>query len=113
MDPDVREDRLLHHRGELPPPTSRPVLPQVLVDWSVVASPWAGGGTGTIVADPGFWQPESGDVRLVRGAAAIDHGNPALAPDPDGSRADAGAFPFDAEACAAPAEYCGPTGPGP
>ncbi len=52
-------------------------------------------GTGVILLDPQFVNPGS-DYRLTPQSPAIDAGNPAGAQnDPDGSRNDMGAFPFD------------------
>jgi hypothetical protein len=42
----------------------------------------------------------------VRDSAAIDLGNPALPLDPEGTRADAGAFSYDPSTCAAPSSFC-------
>lgn len=78
----------------------------VELDWSLVGTLSGSSGSGTIVGDPDLWHPETDDLRLTRDSAAIDLGNPALPLDPDGTRADAGAFPFDPAACAAPAAFC-------
>ncbi|QDV04740.1 hypothetical protein Poly30_02330 [Planctomycetes bacterium Poly30] len=51
-------------------------------------------GTGNFDADPLFWSSLS-DVRLLPGSPCIDSGDPASAVDPDGTRADVGAFAFD------------------
>ncbi len=56
--------------------------------------------------DPELWKPDGLDLHLKPGSPAIDAGNPNLALDPDGSRADMGALPFDATYAPAPAIYC-------
>ncbi|MCA8957884.1 MAG: hypothetical protein KDC87_17545 [Planctomycetes bacterium] len=50
-------------------------------------------GTGNIDADPRFVAPSTGDFHLDFGSPDIDAGDPARK-DPDGSRVDIGAFPF-------------------
>ncbi len=52
---------------------------------------------------PLFVDAANGDYRLQDGSPCIDTGNPALALDPDGTRADMGAFPFAQDATSA---YC-------
>lgn len=51
-------------------------------------------GTGNISSDPLFENAASRDLRLRSGSPCIDTGNPSSPADPDGSRADMGAFPF-------------------
>lgn len=72
--------------------------------WSTVqgGAPGAGNRSG----DPQFWLADFGDFQLTAGSPAIDAGNPAAPLDPDGSRADQGAFPFDASYCPSPVRYC-------
>ena len=48
------------------------------------------------------------DVHLMAGSPCIDAGNPAAPPDPDGTVADAGARPFDADHCGTPRALCTP-----
>jgi len=52
-------------------------------------------GPGTISVDPLFVDPANGDYRLRPGSPCIDTGDPDSPLDPDSSRADMGAFPFD------------------
>ena len=49
-------------------------------------------GTGNIDADPLFQNPNEGDYRLRTGSPCINKGDPASPLDPDGTRADIGAF---------------------
>jgi hypothetical protein len=51
-------------------------------------------GTGNILTDPLFVDPDNGDYQLQRGSPCIDAGDPVLL-DPNGSRSDIGAIPFD------------------
>jgi hypothetical protein len=53
-------------------------------------------GTGNFDADPLFANAAAGDFHLTFGSPCIDAGDPASPPDPDGTRADMGALPFDA-----------------
>ncbi|MBL7191584.1 right-handed parallel beta-helix repeat-containing protein [bacterium] len=48
-----------------------------------------------IFADPLFVNPAGGDFHLQAGSPCIDAGDPDSPPDPDGSIADMGAFPYD------------------
>ncbi len=52
-------------------------------------------GIGNVLAQPQFLNAANMDFRLQVGSAAIDSADPADASDPDGSRADMGAIPFD------------------
>ena len=52
-------------------------------------------GAGNIDADPLFWNLAKDDYHLQAGSPCIDAGDPISPPDPDGSRADMGAFPYD------------------
>jgi hypothetical protein len=63
-------------------------------------------GTGNLASDPRFVSAGTGDLRLLAGSPCIDSGDPGSAPDPDGSRADMGAFPFHFEYGPAPQSYC-------
>lgn len=51
-------------------------------------------GTGNISSDPLFENAGARDYRLQSGSPCIDTGDPSSPVDPDGSRADMGAFPF-------------------
>ena len=57
----------------------------------------AGGfdGEGNIDSDPMFVDIENGDFHLLPGSQCIDSGDPRSPLDPDGTRADMGAFYFD------------------
>jgi len=52
--------------------------------------------------DPLFVNADAGDYRLSAASPCIDAGDPALPPDPDGSVADIGAYPYDQSAVSAP-----------
>jgi len=57
-----------------------------------LSEPYAG--TGNIQVDPMFVNLAARDYRLLPFSPCIDAGNPASPLDPDGSRADLGAYPF-------------------
>ena len=52
------------------------------------------GGEGNISEDPLFVDPDNGDYHLLEDSPCIDAGDPEAEPDPDGTRADMGAFPY-------------------
>ena len=52
-------------------------------------------GVGNISADPLFRDPANGDYSLQEESPCIDAGHYESAPDPDGTRSDLGAIPFD------------------
>ena len=60
----------------------------------------------TVSPDLGLWAPAQLDVHLEPLSPCIDQGNPMLPPDPDGSRADVGAFPYDPHYAESPTTYC-------
>jgi hypothetical protein len=64
-------------------------------------------GTGNLIGvDPLLWDLAMSNPRLGPLSPCIDAGSPGLAPDPDGSRADMGALPFDAGYLPLIATYC-------
>lgn len=69
-------------------------------------------GDGNIDLGEVFWERFGGpdglqfNHRLVPGSAGIDAGDPASPMDPDGSRIDLGAWPFDGSYCPAALNYC-------
>jgi parallel beta-helix repeat protein len=63
-----------------------------IVTYCDVQGGWQG--QGNINADPLFADPEQGDFHLEWGSPCIDAGDPNSPPDPDGTRADMGAFYF-------------------
>ena len=63
-------------------------------------------GVGNINTDPMFWDLAGGNFHLKPGSPCIDTGSPASPLDPDGSRADMGAFAFDAGYCPPAETYC-------
>jgi hypothetical protein len=77
-------------------PDELPAGAMTLVTYSDVAGGHAG--TGNIALDPLFVSPLTGDFHLKPGSPCIDTGDPADH-DPDGSRIDIGAYPFDASLC--------------
>ncbi|MEX0585956.1 MAG: DNRLRE domain-containing protein, partial [Pirellulales bacterium] len=62
------------------------------ISYSNLGEAWPG--TGNQTADPQFVDPAAHDYHLQPTSPAIDAGDPAASLDPDGSRADMGAFPF-------------------
>ncbi len=65
-------------------------------------------GTGNISTPPLFWGPASRDLELTALSPCIDTGDP-FETDPDGSRRDMGAHPFDSTYVGTPRSFC-PTG---
>lgn len=90
-------------RGNQPGQIAGPSSAQPSVTYSDVA----GGamGQGNFDADPHFFGPLTRDLALFTGSPCIDTGDPNTM-DPDGSRADVGAFPFDRMYRGTPAAYC-------
>ncbi|MCD6331804.1 MAG: lamin tail domain-containing protein [Bacteroidales bacterium] len=52
-------------------------------------------GTGNLFGDPQFTDPVNGDFTLQPASPAINQGDPAHLPDPDGSRVDMGAYHYN------------------
>lgn len=73
------------------------ILPSPNGSWSVTYCDVKGGfpGTGNINLDPQFWNEAARDFHLLATSTCIDAGDPLSPPDPDGSQADMGAFPYD------------------
>ncbi len=63
-------------------------------------------GVGNIIGSPGVWEIDGSRYRLRPGSSCIDAGDPNSPLDPDGTRADIGAVPYDASFAPAPASYC-------
>lgn len=63
-------------------------------------------GTGNLSGNPLFWDPTGGDFHLKPLSPCINTGDPASPPDPDGSRADMGAFAYDPNYVPGPIVYC-------
>lgn len=78
------------------------VLNYSLWNTDYLGTPWT---NGNLNAVPRFWNASAGDYRLAPGSPCIDAGNPTLV-DPDGSRLDMGAFPFDASYAHPAQAYC-------
>jgi len=66
-------------------------------------------GVGNIDADPLFWAPDFGVFHLLPGSPCIDTGHPGMS-DPDGTRVDMGAFPYEPNVPPPPIVTC-PTTP--
>ena len=62
--------------------------------YSDISEPWAG--TGNINSNPLFVDAALKNFHLLTGSPCINTGDPASPNDPDSSRADMGAYPFDA-----------------
>jgi hypothetical protein len=77
---------------------------QPIVAFSDVDGSWPG--TGNINTDPLFVNAAVGDFHLTAFSPCINAGDPLGPPDPDGSRADMGAFPYDPNYCPPPFTYC-------
>jgi hypothetical protein len=63
--------------------------------WSYCDIEGLGSGTGNIDADPLWVDAANGDYSLLPASPCIDTGDPASPLDPDGTRADMGAIPFE------------------
>lgn len=81
-----------------------PLVASTSVSWSNVEGGAAG--TGNISADPQLFGLFASDLlRPQAGSPCIDAGDPA-SQDPDGSRVDIGALPFDGQFAPLPSPYC-------
>jgi hypothetical protein len=64
----------------------------VTVEWSNVEGGWIG--QGNMDVDPKFWNVANRNFHLRPGSPCIDHGDPTVN-DPDGTRCDQGALPYE------------------
>ncbi|QDV08926.1 hypothetical protein Poly30_44810 [Planctomycetes bacterium Poly30] len=71
--------------------------------------PFLPAGVGNLSIDPLLVTASGADVHLLAGSTCIDSGSPMAPLDPDGTRADMGALPFDPSWLTGPAAYCSPT----
>ena len=76
------------------------------ISYSDIEGGW--GGTGNIDSDPLFVNPAGGDYHLRLLSPCIDAGDPASPLDPDGTRADMGAYYYDQILHPIPPAYGGP-----
>ena len=74
-------------------------LADATANYSLVEGGWPG--VGNIDADSLFWDEAGGNFQLFVGSPAIDAADPNSPLGPDGTRADMGAFAFDADHCGA------------
>jgi len=65
------------------------------INYSDVQGGWEWEGEGNINADPLFVDVQTADYRLTAYSPCVNTGDPAGAPDPNGTRADMGAFPLE------------------
>jgi hypothetical protein len=73
--------------------TEYPQFPgDIEIAYTNLSAPWPGDGNST--SDPLFANAAEHDYRLDALSPCIDAGDPAAPPDPDGTRADMGAYPF-------------------
>jgi hypothetical protein len=63
-------------------------------------------GTGNVVGDPLLWNATGSHHLLRPGSPCIDAGDPNSPLDPDGSRADIGAVPYDSSFAPGPVTFC-------
>jgi len=74
--------------------TDYPQFPDdIQVAYSDLSTAWPG--SGNTLADPRFMDASAKNFHLQAASPCIDAGDPAAAPDPDGTRADMGAFPYE------------------
>lgn len=76
----------------------------VSADYTDVQGGWPG--SNNLNADPLFWSEFAGDLHLQPGSPCIDAGDPNSPNDPDGTRADMGALPFDPNHTPESQNYC-------
>ncbi len=81
-----------------------PTQPGIDIAYSNVEGGAAG--PGNIDQDPLLFGPAGSDLHLMTGSPSIDSASPTAPLDPDGSPADMGALPFDANWTAGAAVYC-------
>jgi hypothetical protein len=74
--------------------------------YSAGVIPPASFGTGNLIGDPVLWPTPGARFRLRPGSPCIDAGDPASPLDPDGTRADIGAIPYDSTFAPTPTAYC-------
>ena len=72
----------------------------ITVTYSDIKGGWEG--EGNINADPLFIDPDNGNYHLQAGSPCIDAGDPNSPKDPDGTRADIGAFYYDQSGVSVP-----------
>jgi hypothetical protein len=75
----------------------------VMVEYSTVQHGWPGLHNTSL--NPMFWYEDSCDFNLRPGSYCIDNGDPSEK-DPDGSRCDMGARPYQPDYCGTPEIYC-------
>ena len=73
-------------------------------NYSDIGGGWPG--TGNLASDPRVWDALAFDFHLKPNSICIDAGDPSSALDPDGTRADMGALPFDPNWCPVPVVFC-------
>jgi hypothetical protein len=101
---DIRHEAFGPASGDVPststqPPSNVPVVSTAAFAYTVFHDNDGGfvgltdpvGSDGNVLADPLMVDPEAGDFTLTAASPAVDAGDP-TGTDPDGSRADAGAF---------------------
>jgi hypothetical protein len=76
------------------------------VNYCAGTDPKLNAGTGNVIGDPGLWNFPGAEHLLAPGSPCIDAGDPNSPLDPDGSRADIGAIPFDADFNPNPTIFC-------
>jgi hypothetical protein len=74
--------------------------------WKTVSGGWITDPPSTSPT-PGLWNPAASDFHLAPLSVCIDAGDPTET-DPDGSRRDIGAIPYDASYASTPTTYCTP-----